>query len=101
MPAWESDLEYFADGKYSDYDSYDDHSDQDTNRSLFHSTHDGCIVMNSVTPQSHQMFLEAAKELNLKIESSLHIALNEYNPIDILKAVILYMMKLEIRKGDK
>ncbi len=47
----------------------------------------GCIVMNSVTPQSHQMFLEAAKELNMKVEPSLHIALNEYNPIDILKAV--------------
>ena len=49
--------------------------------------HDGCIVMNSVTPQSHQLFLEAANELNLVVEPILHVTINEYNPIDILKAV--------------
>ncbi|MBR1719161.1 MAG: precorrin-6y C5,15-methyltransferase (decarboxylating) subunit CbiE [Phocaeicola sp.] len=47
----------------------------------------GCIVMNSVTSQSHELFLDAAKELKMKIEPTLHVALNEYNPIDILKVV--------------
>ena len=43
--------------------------------------------MNSVTSQSHELFLDAAKELKMEIEPTLHVALNEYNPIDILKAV--------------
>jgi precorrin-6Y C5,15-methyltransferase (decarboxylating) len=47
----------------------------------------GCIVMNSVTSQSHELFLDAAQELKMEIEPTLHAALNEYNPIDILKAV--------------
>ena len=46
---------------------------------------DGCIVMNSVTPQSKQMWEEACHDLRLTQEPPLHITLNDYNPITILK----------------
>ena len=46
---------------------------------------DGCIVMNSVTPQSRQMWEEACHDLGLTQEPPLHITLNDYNPITILK----------------
>ncbi len=46
---------------------------------------DGCIVMNSVTPQSRQMWEEACHDLRLTQEPPLHITLNDYNPITILK----------------
>lgn len=45
----------------------------------------GCIVMNSVTPQSREMFSQACRQLGLAQEASLHIHLNDYHPIDILK----------------
>lgn len=45
----------------------------------------GCIVMNSVTPQSKMLFEEACNCLSLKTATPLHIQLNDYNPIDILK----------------
>ncbi len=48
-------------------------------------TPDGIIVMNSVSAQSRQLWDEACKALGLKQESPLHITLNEYNPITILK----------------
>ena len=57
----------------------------------------GVIVMNSVTstaveqakkgrPSSRQLWDEACAELGLRQESPLHIQLNGYNPIEILKA---------------
>ena len=46
----------------------------------------GCIVMNSVTEQSWQDFEAACEALHLHRHPALHIALNDYNPIDILKA---------------
>lgn len=48
----------------------------------------GCIVINSVPNKSNseELFKEAIKELNLHMEPVTHIALNDYNPIDILKA---------------
>ena len=46
----------------------------------------GCIVMNSVTPQSKLLFTEACTEYGLHQEPSVRIALNDYNPIEILKA---------------
>ncbi|MBQ9677665.1 MAG: precorrin-6y C5,15-methyltransferase (decarboxylating) subunit CbiE [Prevotella sp.] len=46
---------------------------------------DGCIVMNSVTSQSRQMWKEACHDLGLTQEPPLHITLNDYNPITILK----------------
>ena len=56
----------------------------------------GCIVLNSVTspvversthrPASRQLFDKACAELGLQQAPPLHIALDDYNPIDILKA---------------
>ena len=47
-------------------------------------TEDGCIVMNSVTPHSHQLWDEACKELNLQQAPPVRIQLNDFNPIEIL-----------------
>lgn len=47
----------------------------------------GCIVMNSVNAQSRELFSQAAQELGLRQEPALHIELNDYHPIDILKCV--------------
>ena len=51
----------------------------------------GVIVMNSVTSpkvpaNSRQLWDEACRELGLQQEPSLRIQLNDYNPIEILKA---------------
>ncbi len=58
-------------------------------------TDNGLIVTNSVTsrvveqmtsrPSSKQLFHEACAELGLTMEPPTHIALNDYNPIEILK----------------
>ena len=45
----------------------------------------GLIVMNSVTADSKRLFEEACTELGLRQHAPLHIALNDYNPIYILK----------------
>ncbi len=45
----------------------------------------GCIVMNSVSAQSRQLWDEACDRLHLKVEPPMRVALNEYNPIEILK----------------
>ena len=55
----------------------------------------GVIVMNSVSspvvdritarPSSHQLFEEACQSLRLKTHPALHLTLNGFNPIDILK----------------
>lgn len=52
---------------------------------------DGVIVFNSVTSpvvpvDSHQLWDEACAELRLSQESPLRLQLNDYNPIEILKA---------------
>ena len=51
---------------------------------------DGIIVFNSVTSpkvpiDSRQLWNEACQELGLRQETPLHIQLNDYNPIEILK----------------
>ena len=61
-------------------------------------TDNGLIVTNSVTsrvveqmtsrPSSQQLFHEACAELGLTEEPHTHIALNDYNPIEILKCRI-------------
>ncbi|MCR5179654.1 MAG: precorrin-6y C5,15-methyltransferase (decarboxylating) subunit CbiE [Bacteroidaceae bacterium] len=48
-------------------------------------TPDGVIVMNSVSPRSQQLFAEACAELHLTMAPPVRIALNDYNPITILK----------------
>ena len=52
---------------------------------------DGIVVFNSVTSpkvptNSHQLWDEACEELGLHQEEPLRIQLNDYNPIEILKA---------------
>ena len=52
---------------------------------------DGCIVFNSVTSpkvstNSRLLWDEACQELGLRQEAPLRIQLNDYNPIEILKA---------------
>lgn len=54
-------------------------------------TNDGCIVMNSVKAplvktDSHQLWDEACSKLCLQQAPPLRIQLNEYHPIEILKA---------------
>ena len=46
----------------------------------------GCIVFNSVSVDSLQMFREAVCEAGMRITSHTHIAINSHNPIEILKA---------------
>ena len=63
---------------------------------LHHLAPGGVIVMNSVSspvveqltsrPSSRQLWDEACRELDLQQEPPLHIQLNDYNPIEILKA---------------
>jgi precorrin-6Y C5,15-methyltransferase (decarboxylating) len=50
-------------------------------------TESGCIVMNSVTTESRHLFYESCAALGLIPQPPLHIQLNEYNPIDILKCI--------------
>ncbi len=47
----------------------------------------GCIVMNAVSEQSRKLFEAAVQEQGLVAQTPLHIVLNDYNPIDILKAI--------------
>ena len=46
---------------------------------------EGCIVMNSVTPQSKSLFESACVEQGLVLSPSMHVTLNDFNPIEILK----------------
>ena len=48
----------------------------------------GCIVFNAVSAESRQTFKENAVALGFTIQPSLHIALNDYNPIEIMKATL-------------
>ena len=47
----------------------------------------GCIVMNSVSAQSRQLWQVACDDFGLQQEAPMRIALNDYNPITILKGV--------------
>ena len=58
---------------------------------LHYLSPDGCIVFNSVTSpkvstNSRLLWDEACQELGLRQEAPLRIQLNDYNPIEILKA---------------
>lgn len=46
----------------------------------------GCIVLNSVSSASREAFLAGSEAAGLTLSPSLHVALNDYNPIEILKA---------------
>ena len=46
----------------------------------------GCIVFNSVSPESREMFFQGAAQAGLTASEVMHIALDRHNPITILKA---------------
>lgn len=46
----------------------------------------GCIVFNSVSAESKEAFGQAVKKYGMLLQPSIRIALNEYNPIEIMKA---------------
>ena len=46
----------------------------------------GVIVMNTVVQSSYDAFVQTAQELNMKLEEPVRIALDDFNPITILKA---------------
>ncbi|MCI6702413.1 MAG: precorrin-6y C5,15-methyltransferase (decarboxylating) subunit CbiE [Prevotella sp.] len=48
----------------------------------------GIIVMNAVSLQSRELFEEAVAKYGLTAHNPIHIVLDNYNPIDILKATI-------------
>ena len=47
---------------------------------------EGCIVINSVSAESREAFCTGIHNLGMKLCPPLHVTLNDYNPIDILKA---------------
>jgi precorrin-6Y C5,15-methyltransferase (decarboxylating) len=49
---------------------------------------DGCIVFNSVSADSKKAFMEGAGAAGLILHPSARIALNDYNPIEIMKATL-------------
>lgn len=46
----------------------------------------GCIVFNSVSTDSKIAFIEGVQAAGMVQQPSIHIALNDYNPIEIMKA---------------
>ncbi len=48
----------------------------------------GCIVFNSVSAESKNAFIEGAKAAGFTLHPSTRIALNDYNPIEIMKATL-------------
>ena len=49
-------------------------------------TEGGVIVMNTVVQSSYDAFMKSAKKLGMKLEEPVRIALDDFNPITILKA---------------
>lgn len=47
----------------------------------------GCVVFNSVSPDSRALFEEGLRETGMRLCRSTHIAVDDYNPITLLKAV--------------
>lgn len=48
----------------------------------------GCIVFNSVSAKSKEAFRQEIERHRMILQPSTHIALNEYNPIEIMKATL-------------
>lgn len=48
----------------------------------------GCIVFNSVSAESKNAFIEGAKAAGFTLHPSTRITLNDYNPIEIMKATL-------------
>ncbi len=47
-----------------------------------------CIVFNSVSEESRAAFTRGAEDAGMMLHPSTHIALNDYNPIEIMKATL-------------
>ncbi|WP_418698481.1 precorrin-6y C5,15-methyltransferase (decarboxylating) subunit CbiE [Bacteroides sp.] len=47
-----------------------------------------CIVFNSVSEESRAAFTRGAEDAGMVLHPSTHIALNDYNPIEIMKATL-------------
>lgn len=48
---------------------------------------EGVIVFNSVSDESKQMFLDILETNNLRLENSIKIGIDDFNTIDVLKAI--------------
>ena len=48
----------------------------------------GCVVFNSVSQESQQAFKRQVQQQGFELQPSIHVALNDYNPIEIIKATI-------------
>lgn len=48
----------------------------------------GCIVFNSVSEESKAAFSEGVEDIDMMLHPSLRIVLNDYNPIEIMKATL-------------
>ena len=48
----------------------------------------GCVVFNSVSAESKAAFIEGAEAAGLVLQPSVQITLNNYNPIEIMKATL-------------
>lgn len=48
----------------------------------------GCVVFNAVSSESQQTFKDSTALLGFTMQPSLHIALNDYNPIEIMKVTL-------------
>ena len=56
-------------------------------KKIYHELEEGgVIVMNTVVQSSYDAFVQTAKELNMILEEPVRIALDDFNPITILKA---------------
>ena len=48
----------------------------------------GCVVLNAVSEHSRELFEEGACLHGFTLQTSIHVCINDYNPIDIMKATI-------------
>lgn len=50
-------------------------------------SHNGTVVFNSVTAESKQQFIDAVKNNGLQLAQTITVKVDEYNAIDVMKAV--------------
>ena len=47
----------------------------------------GCLVLNAVSAQSADCFVQSARQAGLAVAPPMHVSIDRYNPIDVLKAL--------------
>ena len=62
------------------------HMDQIVRKVSEHLLPDGIIVFNSVSKQSQELFAETVKQHGFTLVSTQHVAIDDHNPILIMKA---------------